>query len=222
MCQPSQTTLEASDFIESFPLSMGVSGLEQPSNQEAWHVSKLIHSIIGPYCITQFWPSSGLIALYWSKNETFHLHVCAIYLAASWCFGGSIEHRRQWTWKSPGDRSRNKMDYILIQKRFRNAVKTLKSLPEADCVSDHVPVMWKFQIKLKKVRKTKAIPKFQTDLQKSDEKLRGKIAIAVHNKYKTLNNISEVEELWSEMKNSLNKVIEKNIPKKGKKNVRNG
>ncbi|GFN75331.1 craniofacial development protein 2-like [Plakobranchus ocellatus] len=26
--------------------------------------------------------------------------------------------RRRWTWKSPGDRSRNKIDYILIQKRF--------------------------------------------------------------------------------------------------------
>ncbi|GFO06914.1 craniofacial development protein 2-like protein [Plakobranchus ocellatus] len=26
--------------------------------------------------------------------------------------------RRQWTWKSPGDRSRNKIDYILIQKKI--------------------------------------------------------------------------------------------------------
>ncbi|GFN96948.1 craniofacial development protein 2-like [Plakobranchus ocellatus] len=26
--------------------------------------------------------------------------------------------RRQWTWKSPGDRIGNKIDYILIQKRF--------------------------------------------------------------------------------------------------------
>ena len=34
--------------------------------------------------------------------------------------------RRQWTWKSPGDRTRNKIDYILIQKRFRNAVKISK------------------------------------------------------------------------------------------------
>ncbi|GFO35153.1 craniofacial development protein 2-like protein [Plakobranchus ocellatus] len=58
--------------------------------------------------------------------------------------------RRQWTWKSPRDRSRNKIDYILIQKSFRNAVKTSKSLPGADCNSEHVPVMCKFQIKLEK------------------------------------------------------------------------
>ncbi|GFO39923.1 craniofacial development protein 2-like protein [Plakobranchus ocellatus] len=47
---------------------------------------------------------------------------------------------RQWTWKSPIDRSRNKIDYILTQKRFRNAVKTSKSLPGADCDSDHIPL----------------------------------------------------------------------------------
>ncbi|GFN93219.1 craniofacial development protein 2-like [Plakobranchus ocellatus] len=49
--------------------------------------------------------------------------------------------RRQWTWKSPGDRSRNKIDYILIQKRFRNAIKASKSPPGVDCDSDQIPVM---------------------------------------------------------------------------------
>ncbi|GFO11040.1 craniofacial development protein 2-like protein [Plakobranchus ocellatus] len=83
--------------------------------------------------------------------------------------------RRQWTWKSPGDRSRNKIDYILIQKRFRNAVKTSKSLPGADSDSDHILVMCKFQIKLKKLREAKANPKIQMDLLKSDEKLKTKL-----------------------------------------------
>ncbi|GFO26857.1 craniofacial development protein 2-like protein [Plakobranchus ocellatus] len=86
--------------------------------------------------------------------------------------------RRQWTWKSPGDRSRNKIDFILIHKRFRNAVKTSKSLPGADCDSNHIPLMCKFQITLKKLRKVKANAKFQMDLLKSDEKLRDKIATA--------------------------------------------
>ncbi|GFO08880.1 hypothetical protein PoB_003538500 [Plakobranchus ocellatus] len=87
-------------------------------------------------------------------------------------------------------RCRNK---ILIQKRFRNAVKTSKSLPRGDCDSHHIPVMCKLQIILKKLRKEKANPKFQMDLLNSDEKPRDEIAVAVHNKYETLN-ISEVEE----------------------------
>ncbi|GFO36971.1 craniofacial development protein 2-like [Plakobranchus ocellatus] len=52
---------------------------------------------------------------------------------------------RQWAWKSLGDSSRKKIDYILIQKRFRNAVKTSKSLPGGDCDSDHIPVMCNFR-----------------------------------------------------------------------------
>ncbi|GFO39978.1 craniofacial development protein 2-like [Plakobranchus ocellatus] len=66
--------------------------------------------------------------------------------------------KRQWTWKSPNDRSRNKIDYILIQKRF--LYKTSSSLPGADCGSDHIPVICTFQIKLNKLRKAKANPKF--------------------------------------------------------------
>ncbi|GFO22708.1 craniofacial development protein 2-like [Plakobranchus ocellatus] len=52
--------------------------------------------------------------------------------------------RQQWTWKSPS-RRRNKIDYILTQKRFRTAVKTSKSLPGADCDSDHIPVCVNFR-----------------------------------------------------------------------------
>lgn len=122
--------------------------------------------------------------------------------------------RRQWTWKSPGDRTRNKIDYILIHKRFRNAVKTSKSLPGADCDSDHVPVMCKLEVKLKRVKKAKANPKFQMHLLKSDEKLKDQISVAVKNKYKSLNYITVAEDLWTKMKESINEVIEENIPKK--------
>ncbi|XP_033113627.1 craniofacial development protein 2-like [Anneissia japonica] len=122
--------------------------------------------------------------------------------------------RRQWTWMSPGDRTGNKIDFILIEKRFRNSVKTSKSLPRADCNSDHVPVMCKLQIKLKKCKKAKIHPKFQMDLLKSDEELRDRINVAVKNKYESINNITEVEELWTKMKESLDEVMHEHIPKK--------
>ncbi|GFO19307.1 craniofacial development protein 2-like [Plakobranchus ocellatus] len=48
--------------------------------------------------------------------------------------------RRKWTWKSPGDETRNQIDYMMISERYRNALLLAKTYPSADCYSDHVPV----------------------------------------------------------------------------------
>ncbi|GFO04704.1 craniofacial development protein 2-like protein [Plakobranchus ocellatus] len=61
--------------------------------------------------------------------------------------------RRKWTWKSPGDKTRNQIDYMMISKRYRNALLLAKTYPSADCYSDHVPVVGKFKLKLKKKSK---------------------------------------------------------------------
>ena len=118
---------------------------------------------------------------------------------------------------SPGDKARNKIDYILIQNRYRNAVKVSKSMPGADCDSDHIPVICKLEMKLKKLKKAKSNPKYCMDLLQSDEKLKEQCLVLMQNKYELLNKITNVEELWSNMKDSLNEVMEKNIPKKATK-----
>ena len=47
-------------------------------------------------------------------------------------------NRRLYTWKSPGDQTRNQIDYICINQRFRNGVTQCKTIPSADCNSDHI------------------------------------------------------------------------------------
>ena len=42
--------------------------------------------------------------------------------------------RRLYTWRNPGDRVRNQIDYITINKRFRNCLRQVKTYPGADCV----------------------------------------------------------------------------------------
>ena len=49
--------------------------------------------------------------------------------------------RHLWTWKSPGDRIRNQIDYITINERFRNLITQVKTYPGADANSDHVPAV---------------------------------------------------------------------------------
>lgn len=60
--------------------------------------------------------------------------------------------RRLHTWKSPGDLFRNQIDYICINQRFRNSVKNCKTLPGADCNSDHILLVMQMICKLKKVK----------------------------------------------------------------------
>ena len=57
--------------------------------------------------------------------------------------------RRLWTWMSPGDLTRNQIDYILIGRRWRSSVQNVKTLPSADCGSDHQLLGAKLKLKLK-------------------------------------------------------------------------
>ncbi|XP_037787450.1 craniofacial development protein 2-like [Penaeus monodon] len=46
-----------------------------------------------------------------------------------------------WTWLNPGDDFKNQIDYIVIKKRYRSAIKNSKAYPGADCGRDHNPVI---------------------------------------------------------------------------------
>ena len=63
-----------------------------------------------------------------------------------------------YTWKRPGDTCRNQIDYILINACFRNAITRVKTYPGADCDNDHIVLMGKIRIDLKKLRRSKMKP----------------------------------------------------------------
>jgi len=68
--------------------------------------------------------------------------------------------RHQYTWCAPGGACRNQIDYILMQDRFKSSVTKCKSCPSADADTDHTLVRLKFKLKLHKIRKSKAQPRF--------------------------------------------------------------
>lgn len=80
--------------------------------------------------------------------------------------------RRLCTWISPQDRPgnvvRNQIDYMLVNKRFRNSCLSVKTYPGADISSDHHPLAGRFRIKLKKVKKKP--PRRRWDMKKLKEK----------------------------------------------------
>ncbi|RUS75834.1 hypothetical protein EGW08_016403 [Elysia chlorotica] len=70
------------------------------------------------------------------------------------------------------------------------------------------------RIKLKKLKKPKQPPKFQYDALKKDIELKRKFNVAIENKFAVLDELTEVEQKWELMKESLKGCTEEFIPKK--------
>jgi len=62
--------------------------------------------------------------------------------------------KRLYTWTSPDGQHRNQIDFILCSQRWRSSIQSTKTIPGADCGSDHELLIAKFRLKLKKVGKT--------------------------------------------------------------------
>lgn len=84
-----------------------------------------------------------------------------------------LPKRRLYTWISPQDKDtnivRNQIDFILINKRFRNAVKSAKTYPSGDINSDHNPVVANIRIRLKRRPSHNANRKLNLRLLNSDD-----------------------------------------------------
>ena len=110
--------------------------------------------------------------------EENHLVICNTFF--------QHDHRKLYTWKSPGDRTRNQIDYIMVRNRFKNNVKNAKTYPGADINSDHNPVVIKLQIKLKsRGIKTSRTPQIDISALKQPD-ISQLYLVEVKNKYDSL------------------------------------
>ena len=73
-----------------------------------------------------------------------------------------------YTWRSPGDKNRYQVDYILVKQRFRNSIRDVKTFPGADIDSDHTLLVAEVQTRLKAFKKAeKRKPKWNLEVNKS-------------------------------------------------------
>lgn len=128
-----------------------------------------------------------------------------------------LPKRRLYTWISPAESDtqepvRNQIDYILINKRFRNCIKSVTTYPGSDAESDHVPLVTNLKLKLKV---TKSNPKDNLlDMSKLEDprvrehlrqELNSELAKVAHK------NCPQVQPLWEELKCILTGVCSKNL-----------
>lgn len=122
--------------------------------------------------------------------------------------------RRLYTWVSPGDRSRNQIDYITVNQRFRNAVQQVKGYPGADCASDHVLLVCHLQVKLRKLKKPKVTSKLEVGELKHNPEMKEQFTVEVKNRYSALESVSETPDAWVIFRDAIVEVAESVLPKK--------
>ena len=60
--------------------------------------------------------------------------------------------RRLFTWTSPDGETKNQIDYVLTNRRWKTSVTAARTLPGADCGSDHELLMAEIKLRIKKIK----------------------------------------------------------------------
>ncbi|KAG1711236.1 Craniofacial development protein 2 [Nymphon striatum] len=114
------------------------------------------------------------------------------------------------------EKTRNQIDYILVNQRFKNSVKNCKSRPGAYCGSDHNSVIIKIQIKLKKIKKTRSARKRWNVQELKKEDKRKEFAIESERKleelrksYKEANKNTNTK--WKQIKECISEIAENSV-----------
>ena len=74
---------------------------------------------------------------------------------------------RCWTWESPDGKTRNRIDFILVNKSMLSSVQNSRAFPSMDTGSAHQLVMADIKLKLKKNRTPVSINEIHIQVERS-------------------------------------------------------
>ena len=116
----------------------------------------------------------------------------------------------------------------MIKKIFRNSIRSCTTYPGADIDSDHVPVICKMQVKIKRARKKAVKPTLLDFSKMHNEQLQEKYNVEVTNGFSLLERVvtEEVEvgikACWDRFKNVLIAAAEVVLPERKRKKTNVG
>ena len=119
--------------------------------------------------------------------------------------------RRLYTWTTPDRKTRNQIDYIITQQRWRTSISSAKTYPGADCDTDHELLVADFKIKLKRIKRNPRPIRF--DLRHIPEEYN----IEIQNKFEVLMAVQEEmspDELANLAKTTIISTAKKLLPAK--------
>ena len=129
-----------------------------------------------------------------------------------------LHSRHRYTWQHPNGNTRSQIDYILINRQWKQAINNSRTSLSADCDSDHKLLILTLKMRFKKNNVSKPVL-LDMDKLKNNE-YRQLYQIEVMNKFQELERINEPrtpDELWKQLKEVTIDTAEKMLRKKGNK-----
>ena len=127
---------------------------------------------------------------------------------------------RRTTWHSPGERHKNQIGYILINKKFRSSIKTSKtrSFHGADTDSDHDLVLMTIKIKCRKANKSNNVT-IKFDLEKlNDPQVKQEFQSIIGGRLAPLMLLNDVQQLVDEFREKVKETAKEVLSKRREKN----
>ena len=126
-------------------------------------------------------------------------------VATGTIFPHKLIHKQTWT--SPGGKTKNQIDHVLVSRQHRTSVMDTRAMRGADIASDHQLVRSKIKLKLKRKQKNKAIRKKFDIIKLHQPAIKAQFSLKLRNKYDILQDYDEtgdeeVEKQWQDFEDA--------------------
>ncbi|XP_072400277.1 uncharacterized protein [Diabrotica undecimpunctata] len=112
----------------------------------------------------------------------------------------------KYTWRSPQDRTgyivRNQIDFITINKRFRNAIISAKTYPGADINSDYNPLVAQLRVRLKTLIQKQNNKRLDMDQLRNPE-IKVKLTNSINSNVALTTNTDDIEKDWINLRDAI-------------------
>ncbi|GFS02704.1 endonuclease-reverse transcriptase [Elysia marginata] len=160
--------------------------------------------IVGPFGLGERDNSGSLLIEFCKKHNLF--------ITNTWF---EQKESARYTWKSPGDRYRNQIDFVLCNQRYRNSILNSKVRHGVDFWSDHEPVIITSQTRLKSITRSPAkIHPEKWNLARLTDK-DCKFAETCDEKFKSIpTEHMDPEQRWNNIKTTIKETADETVGKK--------
>ena len=111
----------------------------------------------------------------------------------------------KYTWVSPDKKTKNQIDYIMINKRWRRSVIDTRTYRGADVNSDHILLRARIQLKLRAVRKVQGRRRFAVHKLKQQE-VKEAFKLELRNRFSALEDLEDennIDGKWDNIRDCL-------------------